>query len=676
MITEIKLSPKFKSQATKSIVSIVFFAICYILLLAFAVGLTILCVYLGISIIILYPRFITLAAGVGIASVGILILVFLVKFIFKSHKIDRSHLVEIKREDEEELFNLIDEIVSEVQTKFPKKVYLSSDVNASVFYNSNFWSMFFPIRKNLVIGIGLVNSITKSELKAILSHEFGHFSQRSMKIGSYVYNVNQVIFNMLYENSSYERMVQYFSGVSYIISVFVLIAVKIVEGIQWILQKLYGIINKVYMGLSREMEFHADEIAAHVTGHKPLQTSLLRLSLANFAYEQTLAFHHNGIQSSTENIYKEHSFIMKFLAEQDDIPMKNGYALVTESHLNKYNKSKLVIEDQWASHPSTEERVRHLESLQLPDRELDLEPAINLFTNPDQTQKELTEHTLSELNHMENLNQISLDEFENGYTEQYNNRLFSSIYNGYYDDKNPLPFDINTSNTEIEGLKLEELFSKEKVELIYTELSLKSDIEVLQHIANKTYDVKSFDYDGEKYKRKDSRKLIKELNTNLESIQARVLSNDQKIFSYFKALEGSGNTLKELYENFISYDKEFENRIKVYTDLNERLQFLSFDVSVDEVRTQFVYVQGLETVLKKEIDDILKDSSLQTTLNEQVRKNFELYISNQWTYFGNGGYNEENLGILFEAMNNYAEVLSDGYFHLKKRILEYQESLL
>ena len=36
-----------------------------------------------------------------------------------------------------------------------------------------------------------------------MAHEFGHFSQRSMKLGSFVYNVNKIIHNMLFENTGY-----------------------------------------------------------------------------------------------------------------------------------------------------------------------------------------------------------------------------------------------------------------------------------------------------------------------------------------------------------------------------------------------------------------------------------------------------------------------------------------
>jgi Zn-dependent protease with chaperone function len=59
--------------------------------------------------------------------------------------------------------------------------------------------MFLPIKKNLQIGIGLMNSLTQDELKAVLAHEFGHFSQKSMKIGSYVYYANQVIHNLYFK---------------------------------------------------------------------------------------------------------------------------------------------------------------------------------------------------------------------------------------------------------------------------------------------------------------------------------------------------------------------------------------------------------------------------------------------------------------------------------------------
>lgn len=284
----ITISDNFKKMTTKAIISIVLFLIVYILLIVLAIGLTILSVLGAIYLIAAKPMAITIGLGIGLASLGFLVLAFLFKFIFKKHTADRSHLTEINKESEPKLFQFIQEIVDEVGTKFPKKIYISTEVNAGVFYDSSFWSMFFPIRKNLQIGLGLVNTITEQEFKAILAHEFGHFSQKSMKVGSYVYNVNQVIFNMLYDNDSYDENIKTWANISGYFSIFVIIAVKIIHGIQWVLKKMYEIININYLALSREMEFHADEVAANVTGYLPLKESLLRMDLASHSYNLSL----------------------------------------------------------------------------------------------------------------------------------------------------------------------------------------------------------------------------------------------------------------------------------------------------------------------------------------------------------------------------------------------------
>jgi hypothetical protein len=123
--------------------------------------------------------------------------------------------VEIKREDCPELFMVIDDIVKHTGCKKPKHVYLSVDVNACVFFNSSFWSIFFPVRKNLKIGLGLFEGLNIDELKSILAHEFGHFSQKSMKIGSTVYVINQVLYNMTYTQDFWDKMLDAWCSSSY-----------------------------------------------------------------------------------------------------------------------------------------------------------------------------------------------------------------------------------------------------------------------------------------------------------------------------------------------------------------------------------------------------------------------------------------------------------------------------
>ena len=196
-----KLNPSnaFKKQVTKTIFSIVLFFVVYILLVIAAIGLAIACFYFGIVIISAIANFMSLLAGLGLMAVGISVIFFLVKFIFAVTKNENPSRIEIFEADQPALFEFIRKLSNETKTPFPKKIFISPDVNACVFYNSSFWSMLFPVRKNLEIGLGLVNSINISELKAVIAHEFGHFSQRSMKLGSFTYNVNRIIYNMLYK---------------------------------------------------------------------------------------------------------------------------------------------------------------------------------------------------------------------------------------------------------------------------------------------------------------------------------------------------------------------------------------------------------------------------------------------------------------------------------------------
>lgn len=678
---EIQLSKEFKIQATKAIMAINLFAFTYLIILLLAVLLTGLCIAGGVSLILLRPMFITIALGIGLASLGVLILIFLLKFIFKSHKVDRSHLIEINEQQEPELFKMIKEIVQSVGTSFPKKVYLSSEVNAAVFYDSSFWSMFFPIKKNLLIGLGLVNTVTKEELKAILSHEFGHFSQRTMKVGSYVYNVNQVIFNMLFENESYESLVKRWASVSGYFSIFVIIASKINEGIQWILRKLYVVVNKNYLGLSREMEFHADEIAASVTGYEPLKKSLLRMSLADYSFNSVLNFYDNKFSENIKsvNLYQDQSSVINFLTELNNLPKTNGLPDISLEEQSKYNKSKLVIEDQWASHPTTEERISRLEKTGFSAKyDSDL-LANSIFNDISKTQKQIVNKIFESVNYQGETKEIANEEFLEEYKREISSNSFSKIYNGYYDSKNPINFDLNQDNAINDKITIDELFSDEKVDLVFTAIALQNDIQTLTNICNKSISVKTFDYNGIRFKSKNSGKLIEELKPQLEQLNELIKINDWKIYKYFRSIEQQQNLpneLEQLYIEFFEFDKNFDSKYEIYTKLLNDLQFTHDETPFEQIRANFKRIKPTEELLKIEINQLLGDTNLHSEMTMEIKEELEKYTSKTLDYFGGVSYFNENLSILYTAINNYGYLLSRKYFLMKRRLLTYQEELI
>ncbi|HRZ97698.1 MAG TPA: M48 family metallopeptidase [Paludibacter sp.] len=678
---EIQLSKEFKIQATKSILAISFFSFTYLIILILAILLTGLCIVGGVTLIAYKPMFITIALGLGLASMGILILIFLLKFIFKSHKQDRSNLLEVKEDQEPELFKMIREIVNEVGTNFPKKVYLSSEVNASVFYDSSFWSMFFPVKKNLLIGLGLVNTITKEELKAILSHEFGHFSQRTMKVGSYVYNVNQVIFNMLFENESYEELVKKWADISGYFSLFVIIAGKINEGIQWILKKLYIVVNKNYLGLSREMEFHADEIAASVTGYEPLKKSLLRMALADTSFNSVLSFYDNKIPENIKsvNLYQDHSAVVNFLADLNGLTLTNQLPDITLEEQSKYNKSKLVIKDQWSSHPTTEERINRLEKTGFSTTNKSDSLANTIFTDISKLQKQITSNIFEAISYEGEIKEMASISFLEEYKKEILTNAFSKIYNGYYDNKNPLNFDLSTGKSNVDIITLDELFSDEKVDLVYTAVALQNDIQTLISISNKELLVKTFDYNGVKFKSKKSAKLTEELKPELERLNEIIKLNDYKIYEFFKNEEQQQNKptkLEQLYIEFFEFDKNFDSKYEIYTKLLTELQFINVTTPYEQIRANFIKTKPKEELLKSEMNLLLSDFILQDEITVELKEKLEQFLSTTLEYFGGVSYFNENLDILFTAINTYGYLLSRKYFLMKKNLLAYQEELI
>ena len=675
----IQTSADFRKKSKAAIFSIILFIIVYILLFISAIALTVACVVGGIMLIAAKPMFFTLMIGLGLASFGLLIFYFLIKFLFKKHINDRSFLTEITQKDEPELFAMISELVKETGTDFPKKVYLSYDVNASVFYDSNFWSMFLPIKKNLTIGIGLVNACTKQELKAILAHEFGHFSQRSMKVGSYVYNVNQIIFNLVNDDESYRNTIQSWANASGYFAFFAELALKFTQGIQWILAKMYSFVNIRHMALSREMEFHADEVAANIAGSLALEESLLRMDLADNSYNNVINFYESKIKDSkaSQNIYREQAFVMGFLAKESELEMKHDLPVVKLEEAGIFNKSKLNIENQWASHPSAEDRVAKLRKLNI-QKESDNITARSLFKNFEQTEEKLTQKLFSSVQYESERSNLEFDHFKEEFETNYNKDTFDKIFNNYYDNKSPDRFDLETSIPSDENLSFEALFGKDKVEIAYNLIALENDKSTIEAISKKELKIKTFDYDGAKYKNSEAKNLIPKLENEIRSLKEEVTENDINIYHYFlkKAKEKNEEfEFRTYYSEFVNYEASYEEQFKLYLDLNDAYAFVSVTTPFEQIKKNFKKHVSLETKLKDQLKIILENPLLEADISEQARKDLQYYVDNQLIYFNNNEYFNDHLQHLFFAINSYQYYIARNYFLLKKRLVDQMSTL-
>lgn len=187
----------------------------------------------------------------------------------------------------------------------------------------------------------------------------------------------------------------------WIFCIFTALAVKIVAGIQWILQQVYNVVNISYHALSRQMEFHADAVAASVTGSKPLITSLLKArSCRSFFYYRFRVLRKKIPDSiTTENLYSQQAFVMNFIAVNSNLKVENDLPQLTPEFLSRFNKSKLVIENKWGTHPSTEDRIKELERLNLDVINENNALAIGLFKDGVALQNKFTNKVFSSISY-------------------------------------------------------------------------------------------------------------------------------------------------------------------------------------------------------------------------------------------------------------------------------------
>jgi len=189
--------------------------------------------------------------------------------------------VALKEKDHPELFEFIRRVYQDTGSPRPRRVYVSPDVNAALVYDTSLVNLMIPPRKDLLIGLGLVNVVNLSEFKAVLAHEFGHFAQKSVGLGSYLYVANRVMYDVIYSRDALDRFVDGWSQQDVRIS----FPAWGLKGVLWVVRKTlagaYQGLNQLHLSLSRQLEYNADNVAVSVTGSDALIHGLSRMEFAS-----------------------------------------------------------------------------------------------------------------------------------------------------------------------------------------------------------------------------------------------------------------------------------------------------------------------------------------------------------------------------------------------------------
>ncbi|MBE9584168.1 M48 family metalloprotease [Mucilaginibacter sp. JRF] len=681
----IQPSKAFRQQIMRSVNAIVLFVIVYLLLLLGAIVCAVIFGALGVGLMALKIHWVTLALGLGLIFSGLMLVYFVIKFIFKKTGEDTDGRYEIFEADQPELFSFIRQLTTETGTDFPKHVYLSPEVNASVHYNSSFWSMFLPVRKNLTIGLGLVNSLNRSEFKSVLAHEFGHFSQRSMKFGSYVYNMNKVIYNMLYDNESYERIIDKWAGFHSFFRATAWLNVQIIKGIQFILQKVYVLLNKNHMGLSRQMEFHADAISAYVAGSNNAVTASRRIGIGSMCYNTILNYWNAEINNKkrADNFYPQHSEIIKHFSAHNQLAFDANGLPVVSHRIAALDNEQVVIEDQWASHPSSKDREAALEALNI-QQPVEDDSAWTLFNHAEQLQCEFTDRMYSSINDSNQFVKVDFASFKTTYYKQVDDDNYQPEYRGYYNRRPVNTFDIDEAIQQAQntntGLTFTYIFTDEKSNLPKRVNSLADDIAKLDDIIEKRVEksVKTFDFKGSKYKSIEASAVKDILVQEQQDAENQIKELDKQLFitAYTNADAGEQQKLKDDYALLFKYQEQDSNDYEVYSNTWAALSPLFNTMPYADIERAVNQLYKVEKRLKERLNEIANSNIYKAVTTPEQAEAIEKYISNKWTYFTHPNYDNEAIGALEGALVSYFDVINERTFKFKKELFELQLAAL
>jgi hypothetical protein len=360
---------------------------------------------------------------------------------------------------------------------------------------------------------------------------------------------------------------------------------------------------------------------------------------------------------------------------------------VTPMVLTKFDKSKLVLDQQWESHPSLRERVaafsnraKHELETKIPRKTDDGLLASSILVQKSQLQEGTTTKLFANVQYSHKIQQIDQAKFAEMVLEERAQHAIPAIFNRYYDGKAPSKIDFELaiamdSNEE----HCSQLFSDDAVEKIDILIAREEEHGILSQIALGSVRIPSFDYDGRRYRSKEAEQLVVQLTAEIELLQQQVLQQDMRVYRFFHQAaikRGLDVELKTQYEGYHSAIAELESQFNTATAVQNAGAFIETVTPVEEIFEKIGELKKLENALRKTIKDILSDQSFSKFLNSDAKEAFQKYLSQNWKYFLGEAYDDSALQVLSNTLSHVYPLLMRASEARKVQLLQYFTSLL
>ncbi|MGB2654001.1 MAG: M48 family metallopeptidase, partial [Candidatus Acidiferrum sp.] len=257
------------------------------------------------------------------------------------------------------LFEELNAIAAALEEPVPREVYLIGQVNAFVADRGGI--MGIGSRRIMGIGLPLLSSLTVSEIRAVLAHEFGHYYSGDTKMGPWVYKTQSA-------------MIRTFRNIGSLGELGRIAALQFMNMVAAFILKWYFIFfMRVVNFVSRRKEYRADELACLVAGAEPLAQGLRKIHGAAMAWgtywnTEVVPVLNQGCKPAIAD-----GFSRFLAAPQIAVQVKEGIEReVSEGKTKPFD-----------THPPLRDRIAAIENLNAELGEKDEELAISLLEQPE-----------------------------------------------------------------------------------------------------------------------------------------------------------------------------------------------------------------------------------------------------------------------------------------------------
>ncbi|WP_217705437.1 M48 family metallopeptidase [Peristeroidobacter soli] len=481
-------------------------------------------------------------------------------FVQHRHEIDD---IEVTAEQQPRLFAFINRLADEAGAPRAHRVFLSPRVNAAVFYDLTVLNLLFPSRKNLEIGLALVNTLTLGELKAVLAHEFGHFAQRSMAVGRWVYVAQQIAAHIISKRDALDSFLRALSRFDLRIAWVGWLLSLIIWSIRSMMETVFRIVLLAQRALSREMELQADLVAVSLTGSDALIHALHKLGAADDAWSRAVAFADSELRDKRRvtDLFAVQKHVTGKLRDILDNPAYGEVDPLPAANREQHRVFKTSLGQpprMWSTHPENSEREQNAKRTYIA-AVIDERSAWELFDDVPAMKERMTAHVFRSATDAQPVPvEASLARLD----EKFNRAYYDRSYRGAYLGRSLTNHSQNTA--ELYGVTLRDEHIIAELDSIYPD-SLANQLEQLRSLEEEHSALRALKdgflaapggiirHRGKELRRADLQQAVDETQEELEKVRTAVLAHDKRCRSvHLSAAKQLGNGWEEYLRGLLA----------------------------------------------------------------------------------------------------------------------------